>query len=183
MSSQGSGDARVKRPGSSALRRNVVGRPTRGRQSCVDCLVCALDHLHTRRDDDDARPWLFAIMRNLFIRPTRRKPLREQPASTRYFSTNSGQNNDKESDNILDALRRLPEEQRSVLFLVSVEGLTYGAVAQVLEIPLGTVMSHLARGRERLQQIMGSGAPGASAGGIQITHLDDAPGRQATILE
>jgi DNA-directed RNA polymerase specialized sigma24 family protein len=73
----------------------------------------------------------------------------------------------------------VPEEQRSVLFLVSVEGLTYGAVAQVLEIPLGTVMSHLARGRERL----GSGAPGASAGGIQITHLDDAPGRQATILE
>jgi RNA polymerase sigma factor (sigma-70 family) len=143
-----------------------------------DCLVCALDHLHTRRDDDDARPWLFAIMRNLFIRPTRRKPLREQPASTRYFSTNSRQNNDKESDNILDALRRLPEEHRSVVFLVSVEDLTYSVVAEVLEIPVGTVMSHLTRGRERLQQIMGSGPPGAAAGGMEVTHLDDALGRQ-----
>ena len=129
-----------------------------------DCLVCALDHLHTRRNGDDVRTWLFAIMRNRFIRPTRRMRSREQPAATKYLSVNSGRNDDKESDNILDALRRLPEEQRSVLFLVSVEDLTYGAVAQVLEIPLGTVMSHLARGRERLQQIMGSGAPDASAG-------------------
>jgi RNA polymerase sigma-70 factor (ECF subfamily) len=55
----------------------------------------------------------------------------------------------------------LPEEQRSVLFLVSVEDLTHRAVAQVVDVPLGTVMSHLARGRERLQQIMGSGAPSA----------------------
>jgi RNA polymerase sigma factor (sigma-70 family) len=140
-----------------------------------DCLVFALDHLHTRRDDDDARPWLFAIMRNLFIRPTRRKPLREQ---TRYFSTNSRQNNDKESDNILDALRRLPEEHRSVVFLVSVEDLTYSVVAEVLEIPTRTVMSHLTRGRERLQQIMGSGPPGAAAGGMEVIHLDDAPGCQ-----
>jgi RNA polymerase sigma factor (sigma-70 family) len=129
-----------------------------------DCLVCALDHLQTRRDDDDVRTWLFALMRNLFIRATRRRRLREQPAAAKYLSANCRQNDDNESDNILDALRRLPEEQRSVLFLVSVEDLTYGAVAQVLEIPLGTVMSHLARGRERLQQIMGSGAPGASAG-------------------
>jgi RNA polymerase sigma factor (sigma-70 family) len=129
-----------------------------------DCLVCALDDLHTRRDDDDVRTWLFAIMRNRFIRPTQRKRSREQPAATKYLSANSGRNDDKESDNILDALRRLPEEQRSVLFLVSVENLTYGAVAQVLEIPLGTVMSHLARGRKCLEQIMSSGAPDASAG-------------------
>jgi RNA polymerase sigma factor (sigma-70 family) len=148
-----------------------------------DCLVCALDHLHTRRDDDDVSTWLFAIMRNRFIRPTQRKCSREQPTATKYLSANSRQNDGKESDNILDALRRLPEEQRSVLFLVSVEGLTYGAVAQVLEIPLGTVMSHLARGRERLQQIMGSGAPGASAGGMQVTHLDDARVKKVTILE
>ena len=130
-----------------------------------DCLVCALDDLHTRRDDDDVRTWLLAIMRNRLIILTQRKRSREQPAATKYLSANSRQNDDKESDNILDALRGLPEEQRSVLFLVSVEDLTYGAVAQVLDIPLGMVMSHLARGRERLQQIMGSGAPGASAGG------------------
>jgi RNA polymerase sigma factor (sigma-70 family) len=169
-----------------ALRR-YAATLLRGRQEVdnlvYDCLVCALDHPHTRRDDDDVRTWLFALMRNLFIRQTRRKRLRDQPASTSYLSPKSRRNDEKESDDILDALRRLPEEQRSVLFLVSVEDLTYGAVAQVLKIPLGTVMSHLARGRGRLQQIMGSGTPGASAGGMQVTHLDDAPGRQATILE
>jgi RNA polymerase sigma factor (sigma-70 family) len=150
-----------------ALRRyaaTLLGGQQQVDNFVYDCLVCALDHLHTRRDDDDVRTWLFALMRNRFIRPTQRKRSREQPAATKYLSANSGRNDDKESDNILDALRRLPEEQRSVLFLVSVEDLTYGAVAQVLEIPLGTVMSHLARGRECLQQIMSSGAPDASAG-------------------
>ena len=53
---------------------------------------------------------------------------------------------------MLRALDRLPDEQRSVVLLVSVDDLSYAEVASVLGVPIGTVMSRLARGRERLRQ-------------------------------
>jgi RNA polymerase sigma-70 factor (ECF subfamily) len=52
------------------------------------------------------------------------------------------------------SLAALPEEQRSVLLLVTVEELSYAQTAQVLGIPLGTVMSRLSRARERLMKMM-----------------------------
>jgi RNA polymerase sigma-70 factor (ECF subfamily) len=52
---------------------------------------------------------------------------------------------------LLRGLARLPEEQRSVILLVSVEDLTYAETAAVLGVPIGTVMSRLARGREKLR--------------------------------
>ncbi len=55
------------------------------------------------------------------------------------------------------ALRTLPAEQREVVLLVSIEELTYEEVSRALDIPIGTVMSRLSRGRERLRQAM-SGA-------------------------
>jgi RNA polymerase sigma-70 factor (ECF subfamily) len=55
---------------------------------------------------------------------------------------------------LLRAMDSLPEEQRSVLLLVSVEDLSYAEAAKVLDVPVGTVMSRLARGRERLRQSM-----------------------------
>jgi RNA polymerase sigma-70 factor (ECF subfamily) len=45
----------------------------------------------------------------------------------------------------------LPQEQRSVLFLIGVEDLSYDEAARVLGVPIGTVMSRLSRGRERLR--------------------------------
>ena len=60
------------------------------------------------------------------------------------------------------ALQQLPPEQRSVLLLVSLEEMTYDEVALALDIPLGTVMSRLSRGRERLRLLMqGQAAPAA----------------------
>jgi RNA polymerase sigma-70 factor (ECF subfamily) len=53
------------------------------------------------------------------------------------------------------ALGRLPAEQRAVILLVGLEGMPYSAVAEVLEIPTGTVRSRLSRGRLALRQLMG----------------------------
>jgi RNA polymerase sigma factor (sigma-70 family) len=55
---------------------------------------------------------------------------------------------------VLAALDLLPDDQRAVLLLVGVEELTYDEAARVLDVPLGTVMSRLSRGRERLRRIM-----------------------------
>jgi RNA polymerase sigma-70 factor (ECF subfamily) len=54
---------------------------------------------------------------------------------------------------LIRGLNALPVEQRSVILLVSVEDLSYADAAHVLGIPIGTVMSRLARGRERLRQL------------------------------
>jgi RNA polymerase sigma-70 factor (ECF subfamily) len=54
---------------------------------------------------------------------------------------------------VLDELDTLPEEQRAVLLLVGVEGLAYDEAAEVLGVPIGTVMSRLSRARERLRRL------------------------------
>jgi RNA polymerase sigma-70 factor (ECF subfamily) len=59
-----------------------------------------------------------------------------------------------EARELLRALNALPEEQRHVLILVTVEDFSYAEVAQILGIPIGTVMSRLARARERLRWTM-----------------------------
>ena len=67
---------------------------------------------------------------------------------------------------LMRGLNALPVEQRTVILLVSVEDLSYAEAASVLGIPVGTVMSRLARGRERLRQLTeeGRGSPGAAEG-------------------
>jgi RNA polymerase sigma-70 factor, ECF subfamily len=55
---------------------------------------------------------------------------------------------------LLRAFAALPEEQRSVLVLIAVEDLSYEEAARVLGVPMGTVMSRLSRGRERLRHLM-----------------------------
>jgi RNA polymerase sigma factor (sigma-70 family) len=123
-----------------------------------DCLVRALDKLHTRRDDADVRAWLFAIMHNLFVSQLRRRKIRPagEPLDETHMATLSLRP-DQESNlhfrDLVAALNHLPVEQRSVLLLVSVEDLSYAEAASVLGIPIGTVMSRLARGRERLRQM------------------------------
>ena len=128
-----------------------------------DTLERALSRLHLWRQGSDLRAWLFTIMHNIYVNQTRsriRHPheaLDESAAEALH---------DREPDwaelrDINDALSRLPGDQRAVLLLVGLEQFTYGEAAQVLEVPLGTVMSRLSRGRERLRLIL-AGDPKAS---------------------
>jgi RNA polymerase sigma-70 factor (ECF subfamily) len=52
------------------------------------------------------------------------------------------------------ALARLPDEQREVILLVGLEGLSYESAAQILNVPVGTVRSRLSRGRDALRRLM-----------------------------
>ena len=63
-------------------------------------------------------------------------------------------------------MERLPEEQRQVVLLVGYEGLAYREAAEVLEVPIGTVMSRLSRGREALRRMM-NGVPMANLRKVQ----------------
>jgi RNA polymerase sigma-70 factor (ECF subfamily) len=124
-----------------------------------DCLVRALDQLHTRREGGDLRAWMFAIMHNLFVSRARRNKSRGGTVSIaeideEVLGIRASQDDHMQGRELLRAVEALPEEQRSVLLLVSVEDLSYAEVAEVLGIPIGTVMSRLSRARERLRLMM-----------------------------
>ena len=144
-----------------ALRRYALALLRNGQDAddlVHDCLVRALDRLHTRRDDGDVRPWLFAIMHNLFVSQRRRAAARPDTETLDETvsvagSAHPGQEDALRWQELIRALDSLPEEQRSVMLLVSVEDFTYADTARALGIPIGTVMSRLARGRERLRQL------------------------------
>ncbi|QPF86609.1 RNA polymerase sigma factor [Bradyrhizobium genosp. L] len=122
-----------------------------------DCLERAVGHWHQRREDGNPRPWLFAILHNLAVNQFRRAATRGQHVTIDEAPEHAiGQNAEQEQklmyQDVMGKLSRLPDEQRAVLLLVAVEDLSYAEAANVLNIPVGTVMSRLSRARERLQQ-------------------------------
>jgi len=127
-----------------------------------DACVRAIRYFSSLRDDD-ARAWLFTIVRNAWYSRVSRKA--NVAEGTRL---NDGQ--DERPDNALDpeerllqqhtialvraALEQLPVDFREVIVLREIEGLSYKEIAEVAGVPVGTVMSRLARARERLQTIL-----------------------------
>lgn len=102
-------------------------------------------------------PWLFAILHNLYASGIRRAQSRER--ALRHVgllepprAAPGDPAAQAELSETLKALYDLPEDQRQVLVLVTLDDLSYEEAAARLDIPLGTLMSRLARGREALRQ-------------------------------
>src|SRR5579863_9347853 len=122
-----------------------------------DCLVRALDRMDSLRSDSDLRAWLFTIMHNIFASRWRRVRNRARLVAEHTEPEAiiaAPQQARAEIRDVLRGLDTLPEEQREVILLVAVEGFHYDEVAQMLGIPIGTVMSRLSRGRDRLSQFV-----------------------------
>lgn len=114
----------------------------------------------------DSRAWLLTIVRNACYTRLQRKrahgPLTafdETIHSGPVESPNPEQQALRREDQQLvrQAVDELPVDLREVVVLRELEGLSYKEIAEVADIPLGTVMSRLARARERLQQRLGGG--------------------------
>lgn len=129
-----------------------------------DCLERAIARWHLRRRDGNVRAWLFTILHNLFISGLRARRRRGEQVAFEDEEMAAGTAGDAEDRlmlrDVLAGLDTLPAEQRSVLLLVGVEELEYQEVARILDVPVGTVMSRLSRGRERLRQYLGTGQAG-----------------------
>jgi RNA polymerase sigma factor (sigma-70 family) len=131
-----------------------------------DCLVRALDRLHSRRPDADLRAWLFTIMHNLFISRLRHAKVRGRVETMdaideAAIGQRPAQEGHMRGKELLRALSELPEEQRAVLLLVAVEDFSYADAARVTGVPVGTVMSRLSRAREKLRRSVDEPAPAA----------------------
>lgn len=107
----------------------------------------------------DSRAWLLTIVRNVcytHLRQIRREPLAEEfsdeshGAGEAVTETKASEWLETKSELLHSALERLPPEFREVIVLHEIEGLSYREIATVAEIPLGTVMSRLARARQKL---------------------------------
>lgn len=107
------------------------------------------------------RAWLFSIMHNLFVNQARSPRLVDYPGDDALpdLPTRATQNDALELRDFAHSLSRLPEEQREVVLLVALEDLSYGDTAKVLGVPVGTVMSRLSRGRERLRVLLEGSEP------------------------
>ena len=102
--------------------------------------------------DSDLRAWTFTIMHNLFIGQMRRHdPLRKADGDATLDAQVAPSGDPLLAQDLLRLVDRLPDEQRAVLLLVSVEEFSYAQAAQTLGVPIGTVMSRLAWARERLR--------------------------------
>src|SRR5205809_1680568 len=105
--------------------------------------------------------WLYRIMRNLWIDTARsraRKAKQEAPpeaADNVGVDPRPGLDAAIDLRHMMDAMGKLPEEQREVVALILIEGFGYREVAEMLELPIGTVSSRLVRGRTALLELVG----------------------------
>ncbi|WP_404827421.1 RNA polymerase sigma factor [Ferribacterium limneticum] len=129
-----------------------------------DTLERAWNRFAQWRAGSDLRAWLFGIMHNLRVDQLRcgSLPTHSLDDDACEVPTRATQNDRLEVMDIESALRQLPDDQREVLLLVGLEEMTYAEIAAALGIPIGTVMSRLSRGRERLRQIMEGRQSGAN---------------------
>lgn len=144
--------------------RALLGDPVAADDLVQDTLERAWVRCDQWRDGSALRPWLFSIMHNLRIDQLRRQGPRmvEIDEEAEAVATRATQEDRIALADLAAAISLLPEEQRAVLLLVGLEGMSYAEVAAALDIPSGTVMSRLARGRERLRALLNGQAAGAA---------------------
>lgn len=130
-----------------------------------ETLAKAIDRAALFRPDGDLRAWLFGILHNSYVSAVRsagRRPQASPPGSLPEPRLDPDQESRLELRRVLVALQQLPEEQRRVIVMVSVDGMTTEEAAAALDLPVGTVRSRLWRGREALRRLSRREAPEAS---------------------
>jgi len=111
---------------------------------------------------ENARAWLLTIVRNTWYSRASRRSLMSGEPSRATYQEPTDQSLDPEERllqqhtvaRVRAALEQLPADYREVLLLREIEGLSYKEIAEVLSVPMGTVMSRLARARERLMTVL-----------------------------
>lgn len=121
-----------------------------------DALVRAIERQSTFQPGRSRRRWLLAIVHNVFISGTRRKAAEARRnssfADTLIAHSDAPQEHHARLNEIARSFAALPEHHRAVLHLTAIEGLSYQQCAELLDVPVGTVMSRLARARAALRR-------------------------------
>ena len=135
--------------------RALVGDRATADDLVQDTLERAWAKLHLYRRGTDLRAWLFTVMHNVHVNRVRAARSTDTLDEEMPELAQRAAQGDALLVRDLDrAIACLPDEQRSVLLLVTLEEMSYEDVARALAIPIGTVMSRLSRAREKLRAMM-----------------------------
>jgi len=135
--------------------RALVGERAAADDLVQDTLERAWAKLHLYRRGTDLRAWLFTVMHNVHVNRLRAaRPMDPLEDEMPELAQRATQGDALMVRDLERAVAALPIAQRQVLLLVALEDLSYEETARVLEIPIGTVMSRLARAREKLRLLM-----------------------------
>ena len=110
-------------------------------------------------DDVELAKWAFRVCRNIWIDEYRARKIRHNAAQLPELEEPTVDGEDVVYQQITlrevsSAMDKLPDDQRSILALIAVQGMSYKEVAETLSIPMGTVMSRLARARVALHEYL-----------------------------
>ena len=140
--------------------RALLGDRNEAEDLVQDCLTRALSRAHLWRPGTDLRAWLFTILHNIHINNMRSRQAHVAAEDMTFGRNRRGMAASPDQDARLElrdlarALDSIPDEQREVLLLVGMEGMSYEEAARVLRVPIGTIMSRVARGRDALRRRM-----------------------------
>ena len=142
--------------------RALVGNKAQADDLVQDCLERAWSRMHLWTVGTNIRAWLFTILHNLHLNAARHRrampgivPLEAAGLEPPVRPT---QEDDLEALSVWQAFCSLPEPQRAAILLVTLEEMSYEEAAAVLGIPIGTLMSRIHRGREKLRRLIDQGA-------------------------
>lgn len=144
--------------------RGLTGDAARADDLVQDTLERALSRLSLWRPGN-LRAWLFTIMHNVFVNQLKSSVHVDYLADDLLpdLPLRATQSDNLELRDLDRALCRLTADQREVLLLVALEDLSYEETAKIIGSPIGTVMSRLSRGRERLRTLLaGAELPGGA---------------------
>lgn len=145
------------RPGLYRLAYAWCHEPALADDLAQEALVKALDRLHQLRDHSKLQPWLYGILANTWrdhlraLRPHDELDSLQEHELAHQFTPEHAAQQTQLSAMVRKAVGRLPLGQREVLTLVDLEDCSYAEVAQILGLPMGTVMSRLCRARANLR--------------------------------
>lgn len=136
--------------------RSLTGNP----HDADDLLQSTVERALTRKapGGDDIVKWMFRVCRNLWIDELRARDVRVKAAQLpelrqdRIVAGEEAVMNELTIQDVDRAMAALPSEQREIVALVAVEGFSYREATEILQVPLGTVTSRLARARAALAQ-------------------------------
>lgn len=148
-----------------------TANPAEAEDLVQDTMMKAYAAFHQFQEGTNLKAWLFRILQNTFIsdyRKKRREPLQTSTDDMEEWQVSRMEANARTAlpsaeevvldalpdGDVLDALKALPEDFRTAVYLADVEGFSYAEIAEIMGTPTGTVMSRIHRGRKRMREAL-----------------------------
>jgi RNA polymerase sigma-70 factor, ECF subfamily len=131
-------------------------RPDAADDLVQDTILRGIEKMHLFASGTNLRAWLFTVMHNQYVNSIRRATRHghEIEVEKVHLSAPATQTASLELRDLERAIDRLPDEQRITLLLIGLEGMKYEEVAQICNVPIGTVRSRLSRARDELRRML-----------------------------